>query len=180
VIFLAHKLQIPQKSMGVFLPDMDQIENLAKTYTQAPWRKQMQMVALFALGVVFAAIIAGIYLSISARATAVGRDIQSMQAEITTYNREIEDLQSQLARILSSAQMEARARGLGFEPVTPDEMVYLRVPGYTERQPAILAPSTERSVVSAVAMPPEYTESIFEWLMRNSRELYIAMVEENQ
>jgi hypothetical protein len=158
---------------------MDQFENLARTYTQAPWRKQVQWVALIALGGVLVALVAGIYLSISARATAVGRDIQAMQATNTAYNRENEDLRSQYARALSSTQMEARARSLGFEPVSPDQIVYLNIPGYIERNSIVLAPSDQRSVVRAVAMPPEYTESIIEWLIRNFRVWYQSLIMEN-
>jgi cell division protein FtsL len=157
---------------------MNQIETIARTYTQAPWRKQLQLIVLFSLGVVSVAIVAGIYLNISARSTAVGRDIQQMQAEIANYNRENEDLQSHLARILSSSQMEARAHDLNFESVPPDQIVYLVVPGYSERQPIVLAPSTERSVIRAVSMPPEYTESIFAWLVRNTRDWYLTVIEE--
>jgi hypothetical protein len=158
---------------------MEQFENLARTYTQAPWRKQLQWVVVFALGVVMVALVAGIYLSISARSTAVGRDIQSMQATITVNDRENEDMQSQKARILSSSQMEARARSLGFDPVPPDQIIYLRIPGYFERNPVVLAPSNERSVVRASAMPPEYTESIFDWLAKNFKVWYQRILTEN-
>ncbi len=158
---------------------MDQIENIARTYTQAPWRKQLQWIALLALGIILVALVAGIYLSISARATAVGRDIQAMQGDITDLNRENEDLQSQLARILSSAQMETRARALGFEEVPPDQIIYLKVPGYSEREPVVLASTSERSVIRAISMPPEYTESIFDWIARNIREVYGSLAEES-
>lgn len=159
---------------------MDRFENLARDYSQAPWRKQLQVIALFLLIVVLIALVAGVYLSISARTTAVGRDIQSMQGEIKTYDREIEDMQSQLARILSSSQMETRAQNLGFVPVPPDEIVYLSVPGYVERKAVVLAPTSERTVVRAIAMPPEYTESIFEWLARQAVDWYAVLTEEQR
>ncbi len=157
---------------------MDQLENIARTYSQAPWRKQLQIIALFLLGLVIIALIAGIYLSVSARATAVGRDIQKMQGEISELDRMNEDLQSELAKILSSSHMEARARTLGFVETPPDQIVYLKVPEYMERQSIILAPSSERSVVRAISMPPEYTESLFEWLFRQARDWIASISEE--
>lgn len=157
---------------------MEQFENLARNYSQAPWRKQLQVIALFLLIVVLIALVAGVYLNISARGTAVGRDIQSMQADITKFDRDIEDLQSELARILSSSQMEIRADNLGFVEVPPDQIVYLNVPGYVDRQSVILAPTSERTVVRAIAIPPEYTESIFEWLAREAMNWYVKFVEE--
>lgn len=157
---------------------MDQLENIARTYSQAPWRKQLQIIALFLLGLVIIALIAGIYLSISARATAVGRDIQRMQDEITELDRVNEDLQSELARILSSSHMEARARTLGFIETPADQIVYLKVPEYVERQAIILAPSADRNVIRAISMPPEYTESLFEWLYRQARDWIASISEE--
>jgi cell division protein FtsL len=158
---------------------MEQIENLANHYIQAPRRKQLQIVVLIALGLVLVSLIAGVYLNISARATAVGTDIQAMQSSIKEINRENEDLQSQLARILSSSRMEARARSIGFEPVSPDQIVYLKIPGYVERKPIVLAASEQRQVVGAIAMPPEYTESIFEWLSKNIQSMYQRIMTEN-
>lgn len=159
---------------------MERFENLARDYSQAPWRKQLQIIALFLLIVVLIALVAGVYLSISARTTAVGRDIQLMQTNITTYDREIEDMQSQLARILSSSQMETRAENLGFVQVPSDEIVYLAVPGYAERKAVVLAPTSERTVVRAIAMPPEYTESIFNWLVRKAMDWYAFLTEEQR
>ncbi len=158
---------------------MEQIENLAKNYIQAPRRKQLQIVVLIAMCLVFVSFIAGIYLSVSARATAVGVDIQTMQTYITNTNRENEDLRSQLARILSYSKMEARARAMGFEPVSPDQIVYLRIPGYVERKPVVLAASSQRQVVGAVAMPPEYTELIFDWLFRKFQNMSQRIMAEN-
>lgn len=145
---------------------MDRLEDFAQTYSQAPWRKQLQLIGLFSLVLVFIGLVAGIYLNVSARAATVGREIQSMQDDIEVLDLEIEDLQSQLASILSASEMEARARALGYEPVEPDQVLYLTVSGYIERQPAVLAPYSERAVVSAPVLPREYTESVFEWLKR--------------
>jgi len=156
---------------------MERIENIARTYNQAPWRKQLQWIALVALLVVMIAIVAGIYLNISTQATFVGRKIQKMQSEIDDFNRENEDLDTQLAKILSFRNMEARAQTLGFEPVSPDDIQYLRVPGYAERQPVTIAPSVDRNVVAAVYKPPEYTESIFEWVVRNYQDWVRTLAE---
>ena len=145
---------------------MNRLEDFAQTYSQAPWRKQLQIIGLFSLALVFIALVAGIYLNVSARAAAVGRDIQSKQEQIEILDLEIEDLQSQLALILSWPAMDERAQAMGFQLVSPDDVLYLPVQGYVERQPAVLAPNTERAIVDAPMLPPEYTESLFEWLGR--------------
>jgi hypothetical protein len=156
---------------------MERIGNLAQNYSQAPWRRQLQIIGLFSLILVFIALVAGIYLNISARAAAVGREIQGMQSSIETLDREIEDAQSRLAIIMSSSEMEARARNLGFEPVDTEQVMYLVVQGYVERQPVIMAPVTTRQVVSAPIIPAEYTESLFSWLKRKSARLSFLITE---
>jgi cell division protein FtsL len=110
---------------------MNHLESFAETYAQAPWRRQLQLIGLFSLVLVSIALVAGIYLNVSAKASAVGRDIQSMQREIEILDRDIEDLQSQLAIVLSYSDMEARALKLGFAPVPAEQTVYLNIPGYT-------------------------------------------------
>jgi cell division protein FtsL len=145
---------------------MNHLENLAQTYAQAPWRRQLQIIGLFLLVLVSIALVAGIYLNVSTKAGAVGRDIQRMQGEIEDLDREIEDLQSHLATILSSSEMEARALKMGFAPRPAEQTVYLNIPGYVGRQPLVLAPNSSRTIVGATVLPPQYTESLFEWARR--------------
>jgi cell division protein FtsL len=142
------------------------ITELAQTYKQAPWRKQMQFIGLFALVLVIIALIAGMYLSVSARTTAAGRDIQEMERQINGMDQEIEDLQAKLAYLNSAGEMSRRAREKGFRPLPADQVVYLPVQGYIDRQPAVLASYTRHPLVSAAAIPPQYTESLFDWLAR--------------
>lgn len=159
---------------------MNHLETLAQTYAQAPWRKQLQLVGLFSLILVSIALIAGIYLNVSAKAAAVGRDIQSMQQEIEALDREIEDLQSQLAMILSYSEMQARAQKLGFAPLPPEQTVYLLIPGYTARSPVVLAPNAQRKLVSAPVLPEQYTESLFDWARRRLGSISSALTEVRQ
>ena len=145
---------------------MDRVQNLTQAYSQAPWRKQLQIIGLFLLFLVFVALIAGIYLNVTARAATIGRDIQSMQSDMTDQEQVNADLQSQLALITSSSQMEKRARAVGFETVEIDQSEYVMVPGYVNRQAIILAPAPSPIVSGAPVIPPEYTESLFDWLHR--------------
>ena len=65
---------------------MENIHQLTQAYSQAPWRKQMYMIGVILLVLVSAAIIAGIYLNVTARAAAVGRQIQEMQVRVYGYH----------------------------------------------------------------------------------------------
>jgi len=145
---------------------MERVQNLTNAYSQAPWRKQLQFLGLFLLVVVFIGLVAGVYLSVTARAAKIGRDIQSMQSELEQYAQSNVNLQSQLGFLTSASQMENRARNMGFKPIDMDQAIFISVPNYTDRRPAILAPAPGRVVVNAPALPPEYTETLFDWLDR--------------
>lgn len=159
---------------------MNHLETIAQTYSQAPWRRQLQLIGLFSLILVTIALVAGIYLNVSAKAGAVGRDIQSKQREIEILDREIEDLQSQLAIVLSYSEMEARALKLGFATVPAEQTVYLNIPGYTTRPMVTLAPNTQRILPSAPVLPTQYTESLFDWARRNMRRFSFSISEVRQ
>jgi len=145
---------------------MDRFEKFAQNYNQAPWRRQLQLIGLFLLFLTVIGLVAGVYLSVSARAALVGRDIQNKQAQIEIVERDIEDSASRLAGILSASEMESRALKMGFRPIQPEQVVYLKIPGYTERDGVYLAPASPPQVVGAPVTPPEYTESVFVWMRR--------------
>lgn len=145
---------------------MERVYSLTQAYSQAPWRKQLQLIGIFLVVLVFFALVAGIYLSVTSRATTVGRQIQGMQADIDRLEQENADLQSQLAFLTSSSVMAKRAQDMGFSLIQMDESVYIKVSGYQSRQPVTLAPDRTPIVSAAPMVPPEYTESLFQWLSR--------------
>jgi cell division protein FtsL len=145
---------------------MNRMNHLTQAYSQAPWRSQIQMIGLFLLFLVFAGIIAGVYLSVTARAATIGREIQQLQKDIRNAERVNADLNSKLAFLSSSDQMEKRAFQLGFQPVGIAEPLYLKVHGYGGRQPANLAPAPVVAPLPPPSMPSEYTEPLFNWLQR--------------
>jgi len=145
---------------------MDRFEKFAQNYNQAPWRRQLQLIGLFLLFLTGIGLVAGGYLSVRARAALVGRDIQNKQAQIEIVERDIEDSASRLAGILSASEMESRALKMGVRPLQPEQVVYLKIPGYTERDGVYLAPASPPQVVGAPVTPPEYTESVFVWMRR--------------
>ncbi len=146
---------------------MESVKRLTQAYAQAPWRKQVQMIVFFLLILVMAALIAGIYLNISARAVAAGVEIQDLEDEIENAEREIQDLETKLAYLTSNSVMEERARDLGLEPVDPAQIEYLQVAGYPGRQGPALAPPPRPAVVSSSPLSAEFTESLVDWVWKN-------------
>jgi hypothetical protein len=159
---------------------MERIESLTHAYSQAPWRKQMQYLVPFLLVLVFAALLAGLYLRVNAEASTVGSEIQEMQFDIALLQRENAGLQAYLGELLSANQMQRRARELGFEPIQMDQAIYILAPGYVERQPAVLAPSYQRAVISAPVRPAEFTEPLFPWLRRHIMKILFPALESRQ
>src|SRR3970040_616951 len=140
-------------------------KELIQAYKETPWRRQMQMISFVAGVVVVLALIAAVYLNITARSATTGRLVQQLQSERADMEQEIEDLKTQLAFILSVEQMQKRATDLGFQPVTPSSITYLSVPAYTGRPTgAELAPRAGSQFGAVATLPAEYTDSLFDWI----------------
>jgi cell division protein FtsL len=145
---------------------MQRIQSITHAYNQVPWRKQQGILVLFLLILVFIALVASLYLPVTARATTIGNEIQETLSEIAVLEREITSLEAYLADLQSVHKMEARARQLGFEPVQTDQTLYLLVPGYMPRAEVVIAPTGQAPVVSAEVKPAEFTEPLLPWLKR--------------
>jgi cell division protein FtsL len=146
---------------------METVRNLTQAYSQAPWRKQIAFIGLFLLLVVFLALVAGIYLDVTARTATMGREIQFMQREIDEHKLVNADLETQLALLTSAEVMEQRAQVLGFEPIALGQQEFLFVQGYLPPRQIVLAPPPVPVQVQAAALPTAYTASLFDWFARD-------------
>lgn len=140
-----------------------QATQIIHAYKQAPWRVQRQWVGAFLLAVIGMAMVAAIYLDVTARAAVAGREIQELRFDITTVQRANADLETQLANMTSTTEMERRALELGYRPVKPGELDYVAVPGFVSPEPAILL-AAEDVTPRSQALPIEYTQSLIEWM----------------
>lgn len=143
---------------------MYRVHNITQAYSQAPWRKQLQWIGLFMLIMILIAMVAGIYLSVSAQASTAGREIQIMYSEMEDIHRNIEDMESQKAFLVSSAEMEKRAQELGFKRVAVGDIFYIQVPGYSKPGQIKLASSPGNHLPVVPTVAPEYTQSLVDWL----------------
>ncbi len=139
-----------------------QATQIIHAYRQAPWRVQRQWVGVFLLIVVGAAMVAALYLDVTARTAVTGREIQELRVQITTTQRETADLETKLADLTSTAAMQRRALELGYRPVQPGELDYVTVPGFVPPEPAILLAAKDTSL-QTTTIPAEYSESLLEW-----------------
>ena len=157
---------------------MNRVQNLTQAYSQAPWRKQLQWIGLFMLVLILVALVAGIYLNVSAEASFNRRDNQAMFAQIERMEREIEDQKTQLAFLTSNDEMAKRAEEMGFLLVNKDEVLYIIVPGYKRSGQVILGSPPGSPVPGASMLSPEYTQSLFDWLRERIFEPAAPLVQE--
>ncbi len=143
--------------------NIQNVNHLVQAYKVAPWRVQRQWIVNLLLAVLATAMVATLYLDVTSKAALAGREIQNLTAFITESQQRSGDLQTQLASLTSASVMEQRALDLGFRPVKSDEVEYLIVPGYVAPEPDILS-STSIPQLSALSIPPEYNESLFDWM----------------
>lgn len=159
---------------------MDRVRTLTQAYTQAPWRTQMQILALALLILIGVAVVAGVYLNITQRTATIGRDIQGMQYEIEELQLSNADLETRLAYLTSGTQMHVRALELGFQPIERDQIEYLVVPGYAEKRAAVIAPPPEPVETYAASLPFSYTESLLDWVKVSVVPMFQNLLEVNQ
>lgn len=142
---------------------MIQATHLRHAYRQAPWRIQRQWAGLFLLFLLVLAMVSALYLDVTANAGIAGREIQQLRFEITETQRMNSDMETRLAVLLSTRNMEVRARALGYRPSEAGEIHYLLVPGYMQtagvRLEKIAPPQA-----AAPGLPTKYTESLLDWL----------------
>jgi hypothetical protein len=129
---------------------------------------QRQWVGVFLLAVIIAAMVAALYLDVTARAALAGREIQELRSQITTVQRQNADLETQLADLTSTAVMQRRALELGYRPVLPGELDYVPVPGFVEPEPDILLAARD-AAPPVPAQPEEYSQSLLEWFEERIR-----------
>jgi hypothetical protein len=130
---------------------------------RAPWRHQRQAFALVALGFFVALIIGALYLSQSAAVAATGRQLESLISERNRLEQINEQLRAEIASLRSVPRLQQRARELGFELATRQDIEYLVIEGYNpqrDRAPLRL------EVQAAAAAAPVYDETFTGWLQQ--------------
>ncbi len=138
---------------------MDFVRNITQ---KTPWKTQQQLFGFVLVVLVFAAMIAGIYLTITSRAAVLGREIQNLEAQITDGKRLNADLSNQLGVLLSYQSMAERAWAMGFTLASPEDIEYVTIPGYAAPQPVDLS-EARPDEQQANTLPDAYTQSLWEW-----------------
>ena len=124
----------------------------------------MQWLGLAFLLVVTISLIAWLYLSISAKASIAGREIQEFQSIKNKSEQNIAALETNLANVTSSVEMAKRAKRLGFKEVSPSQFEYFSIPGYAGKPAASLAPEPYMTDLKQNVVTTEFTQSLWDWV----------------
>ncbi len=143
---------------------MNNVTQMVRKVRQAPWRVQRQWIGLFLVGLILVAMVAGIYLNVTVRATLAGRETNSLRAMISTNQRANADLETQLAGLISIEAMQKRAEDMGFQPADPTDITFVSVPGYIGQSAVDLSAPSGNEQPAPVILP-EYTESWIDYFM---------------
>jgi cell division protein FtsL len=138
------------------------MDHLALAYKEAPWRTQRKWLVLFLLGTVAVGMVTGLYLNVTSKAALAGREVQVLEASISDAQRKNADLETKLAELLSTGNLLARAEEMGFEPSSPEDVVYMTIPGYFPPAPVVMASSNASK--HSPLLDPRFSQSLFGWL----------------
>jgi hypothetical protein len=133
-----------------------------RRYDDVPVRLQRQWITAFLAIMIVVSLVAGLYLNVTSRAAIAGREIQSMQRDITANQLVNADLETTIATLLSSDSLQQRAVAAGYIPLQGSDLDYIVVPGYFPSQGVILvAPPAE---TEDIRLSPDFSESLSSWL----------------
>jgi cell division protein FtsL len=144
---------------------INRTQRFFQAYATTPWRRQVQIIGIFSAFVVVVALVAGAYLWVTSMAATYGRQVQEIQATAQVVEDNIEDLNVTLGELTTTERMHTLADEHEYQGLASGSLEYLVVPGYPENQPLVIAPDRSGDlIVSGEELPPEYTESLIDWI----------------
>ena len=143
-------------------------ENLTQAYRQKPWRIQMQWISrvLTILVIVVLAVI--LNLNIISRSAHAGVQVRILEAEREKLERTISGNRTTLAQLTSATVMKQRAKELGYQPVRQDQIEYIYMAGYLEKDSLPVEIPLKRNQQNSNLINPVYTQSIWDWLFQGT------------
>jgi len=145
-------------------------KRMVQAYKQAPWRIQTQRGTLILIAAILGASVLWVMVSVTVQAGTAGLQIQQLEGEKEDLTREIAAIQTNIGVLTSAAQMKQRAEDMGFEPVRPENIIYMVIPGYTGRESEVKAPPPGANIEQPL-VKPAYTQSLWEWLLQGVLEV---------
>lgn len=141
-------------------------------------RFQRQWVITFVAVVAMLALLAALYLNVTASASIAGRQIQYLEVDIVANEQVNADLQTQIATLMSNTVLEQRAQAMGFEPVDRTKLEYMVVPGYFPPSAVTMVSSVAPTEI--LANSPEFNETLIDWISKQIEAASLPLSEAKQ
>ena len=139
-------------------------ESLIQAYSNSPRRQKLQIIGSIFMAIAIVAVMLILYLVMSARVVAMGRQLQQAKDDIDQLVYLSVNYRNEIAYLSRFEVMEARAEELGFRAPYPGEIFYVPVSGYDlHSQTQVESNSDTKSAVINVNLI-EYHESLIDWI----------------
>ncbi|MGA2111315.1 MAG: hypothetical protein ABSG98_04090 [Anaerolineales bacterium] len=136
-----------------------------RAYRQAPWRVQTRLLAMGLAVVLTLAATLSLFVFTGAQAAQAGLQVQTLLIERDDLLRQINGQQAELASRQSESWLSARAKELGFEPVSPQAMGFIEIPPAPVSTPVYIGPAGTLYVEPGPALSPAYRQTLLDWLV---------------
>ena len=148
-----------------------------RQYQDIPLRFQKQWITAFLALMILVGTVGGWYLNVVSRTVIAGREIQTLQDDISVGQNTNADLQTQIATLLSNDSLQARALAAGYVPIKNEDIGYITVPGYFPQQDmTTVTPPTENTDLS---LSSDFSESLSSWLTRQIETASLPLAQEH-
>jgi hypothetical protein len=106
-----------------------------------------------------------LFIFTGAQAAEAGLEVQTLLTERDDLLRQINSQQAELASRQSESWLTGRAKELGFEPVSPQGMGFIKVPPAPVSTPVYIGPAGTLYVEPGPALSPAYQQTLLDWLV---------------
>ena len=142
--------------------------NTNQASRQNPSRIQTQWISVILLVVVLSVLAVILNLNITTKSAHAGVQVRILEAEREKLERTITGNRTLLAQMTSSKTMQERAKALGYQAATIDNLKYVYVAEYVGKEgKAVVIPKSRNNPTQNI-IKPIYTRSMWDWLFQGT------------
>ncbi len=142
--------------------------NTNQASRQNPSRIQTQWISVILLVVVLSVLAVILNLNITTKSAHAGVQVRILEAEREKLERTITGSRTLLAQMTSSKTMQERAKALGYQAATLENLKYVYVAEYVGKEgKAVVIPKSRNNPTQNI-IKPIYTRSMWDWLFQGT------------
>lgn len=142
--------------------------NTNQASRQSPTRIQTQWISVILLIVVLSVLAVVLNLNITTKSAHAGVQVRILEAEREKLERTITGSRTLLAQMTSSKTMQERAKALGYQAATIENLKYVYVAEYVGKEGKEVVIPKSRNNPTKNILKPIYTRSMWDWLFQGT------------